>query len=112
MSAGGTFTICFVVIITLWFGMRIFLKKLNNSHAESITYIFDQFKGAVFRNDIIDINRFGLELIWNSKLNKSQMEFLSKNIESRIEEHPQLEKLRLAIYNKKLRWKKTLYMYP
>jgi hypothetical protein len=91
------------VIGFLGFYWRIRGRKIQESQLDSDWL---QFEKAISDKNFDLIDAFGIELAYNVHLKKDQLEVMSETIDSLIIDHPELEKLRLAILNKKLHYER------
>ena len=91
-----------------WFYHR---KKQHTKPTLSID--LKHFKKAHEINDIKGIINYGNKIFYNLNLDNTALLVLDRIISERIKKHPELEELRLLIYNKKLDWHrpKNRYFY-
>jgi hypothetical protein len=64
------------------------------------------FKEAAEQNKILEVIRIGEDLCYNVHLTKEQLEQISVYTEKNISAFPELEKLKIAVMNKKIRWQR------
>lgn len=101
-----------IVSLLIVLGLVYYLiYRRNKRHLKAKYTDWKKFETAVANNDVKKINHYGMLLVWNVYLEPKQLDLISENVELRIKDHPDLERLRLAILNKKLHWNRSL-PYP
>jgi hypothetical protein len=87
-----------IVILILYFFL---IKNRKKRHLVSLEYDWDNFEKAIAQKDIIGINKYGTELIWNENLTDSILKEMNSYVENLDVENSELENLKNLILNKK-----------
>jgi hypothetical protein len=100
------FTLLFVILVLKSF--LIWTKRRSKRHLESFEKDWNSFKLALTEDNIENIRKYGLKIVWNVHLKPKYLKALSESVDSRINDHPELKELENAIFNKKLHWERHL----
>lgn len=93
-------------IVGLFFYYMVLIKKRD---AKTIGSDWKGFQNAVRHDRVEAIREYGERLIWNEHITVEQVKEMS-NVINRLEKnHPELNDLKLIIYNKRKDWSKR---YP
>lgn len=108
MSNGASLFVSLAVITVagglIYFRVRLAeLKQLRNFEPD-----VDGFDKAVERNDIPEIHRLGLRLVFNAHLTNEVLSRMEKVVEEKEKFYPSLTELKLAIENKRRHWNRPL----
>ena len=82
----------------------LFYKLLINRdkrHSARVKEDLRNFEGAIEKNNIDEIHRYGLVLVRNIHLTDNELIFIQQEVKKRLDLHPKLEELALAIHYKK-----------
>ena len=108
MSNGTILFITLGLIVFVGLLIQYFLWKSKVKDRKSIADNWDKFLIASSKNDINDIKYFGDKLVWNKYLKQEQLTKITQVVASKAEEYPELEQLKLDLFNKQLDYNRTL----
>jgi hypothetical protein len=80
--------------------------KGRSNQGSQLSRDWKAFKEAQEQNKISEIIRLGEDLCYNVHLTKEQLEIISTYTKKNISSFPELEKLKIAIMNKELKWQR------
>lgn len=84
----------------------IWYQKGRSDQGAQLGRDWRSFREATELNKISEVIRFGEDLCYNVHLTKEQLEKISEYTEKNISVYPELEKLRIAVMNKKFKWQR------
>ena len=108
MENGYTFFITLGIIVLLASIPYYFIFKSERKDKELIDSQWKNFLRAVDKNNISEIISYGDKLIWNKYLKRDQLSKIIEVVKLRIDNYPELEKLKLDAFNKKLDYDRIL----
>lgn len=96
----------FIIITTFIVAFAIWILKLSSKQGSTLSVDWRTFKEACEENQIQNVVQIGIKLCGNFHLTKEQLDQISAFTEKNISAFPELEKLRIAVMNKQLKWQR------
>ncbi|MBF4985542.1 hypothetical protein FNJ87_14805 [Nonlabens mediterrranea] len=100
-----TMVVVFSIVIFFFYYLSIIKKR----DAKTIDADWHHFQDAVKHHRIQAIEKYGTLLIWNEHITVEQVKEMSAVMKKLEKNHPELNDLKLVIYNKRKDWSKK---YP
>lgn len=101
--------ITMVVTLALVIFFFYYLSLIKKRDAKTIDSDWINFQDAVKQHRIQAIEKYGTRLIWNEHITVEQVKEMSAVMKKLEKSHPELNDLKLVIYNKRKDWSKQ---YP
>jgi hypothetical protein len=93
-----------IIIALIAFTINFLLYKRKKNRLLLINSLFNQFKIAADRQDILEIDNLGKELLFNEGLTKVHLDYISETVNKHFDLHPNLLELKELVMNKELFW--------
>jgi hypothetical protein len=93
-----------IIIVLIAFTINFLLYKRKKNHLLLINSLFNQFKIATDRQDILEIHKLGKGLLFNEGLTKIHLDYISETVNTHFGLHPNLLELKELVMNKQLFW--------
>lgn len=109
MDNGIILIITFILplgVVTLFYYL---LYKQRKKDANHIDALWKKYQKAIAHKHTDGILKFGTSLIYNEHLTDEMLRIMTKDVNGLIDEFPNLEELRLLIFNKFLHWNRDYY---
>ncbi|GAK94215.1 hypothetical protein JCM19298_690 [Nonlabens ulvanivorans] len=109
MSNAIIIAITMVVTLAIVIFFFYYLSIIKKRDAKTIDADWHHFQNAVKHHRIQAIEKYGTQLIWNEHITVEQVKEMSTVMKKLEKSHPELNELKLLIYNKRKDWSKK---YP
>ena len=109
MNNGYILLVTLVLILTIPCFFFYYMSLIKKRDAKTIDSDWIYFQNAVKHNRIQAIEEYGNKLIWNEHITAEQVKEMSAVMKKLEKNHPELNELKLVIYNKRKDWSKR---YP
>ena len=106
MGPGSVLILTLAFIILVFTILSFWMRRIKIRQSQSFGLDWKLFEKAIAENDIENINRYGVKLVWNAHLKPKHLKIISECVDSRINDFPEMEELNSAVINKKVNWKK------
>ena len=97
-----------IIIALIAFTINFLLYKRKKNHLLLINSLFNQFKIAANRQEILEIDNLGKALLFNEGLTKVHLDYISETVNTHFYLHPNLLELKELVMNKQLFWNRFI----
>lgn len=88
------------IILLAWLLSQYLAYRIRVKDGESIAEIWNAFQIAFESEDADGMNKWGRELIYNTKVSQNQLNQARKMVNNRVDEFPQLGELGLLVFSR------------
>lgn len=88
------------IIVLAWLLSQYLTYRIRLKDGKTIDAVWNAFQAAFELEDADGMNKWGRELIYNTKVSQNQLNQARKMVNNRVDEFPQLGELGLLVFSR------------